>query len=1117
MKDDKKFKKRLMSVGSFVCLFAIAGAITYALVPTTSVKGGSTGGNGTTDSSDNGGSGNTDLTLNDQLIAKLSGGLGGMSVDIDADIRIPSKVEGKDNHIQIENGGGVISIKDTSFDTMSFDLSLPVSYNGYSRQLDLVKTADNLYISTANLDDDTTDDVDEAWDLKYRIATTEQTYSIDGEDVVFSAGDFGYFLETVINAVGGSKAMSSLTSSVSTSSLNFDTDALLASLNAMVSEEVSGGYEFYLDLALNDKISLPIGISTDSNVDLKGISFPHSKHGASAYELSNGISIDLDMACGTVSEVNIAAPDDAASYVNLFNTQGYITNLFKYIDAAKFEVDADLSISHDISETESEEMVLEANVATDLSDIKNPDMVVDLALTGLENEVEVGTHNIMVAYLPTLNSDNVADADAYLNINNILKLHSSRTTIDGVIGNIKDSMQNFSSDSQSAFDSMGSLFSGLSDSIDKVTNSSLISGVGDGVYSEIIPLIKSIDTIEGKLSITFDLSVLGLGGNVVASLSQESDSSSFGQIYFNDVSFYDFTLNGSVEITASTASSLGLPSDDSAESYHDLWRLDPMSKQIASFLDTQSLAFSVEGSYLDNSLTDANGNAGVGFTFDGTAALDLVDDCGTGEIQFTDRQKDYVQNHYVDIDVMGPEGENESDSVLSSDTIGVNNMLFDYSTSGPASQESRESSLLGRFSISSLNDVIDFVMELAGSTDSRITRFTSSITEATTTSLIGSLTSGEYFALMEYQIITDVSYTNNSTSFTLQGSALGLKNDIVITLNFLDDGSLSGLKVNTTINTSELNLALNLDQIGLSSDTYDYFGADSGNWKLWHNYELSEFIDFSSVRRLLQVAVGSATLGNGLDSANEDLATYHIKGSLDATLASADLDFYIALDGDKVSVRGTIVCKMSFLWTYTTTLYYETDVAEGSGNVYLYRKKEPLIGRTKYDSALVSSDDFIANMPAWLVNYMMGLSVDVSSSDDDSSDTSEALRMDKVLTPYDDKPCFSYSEDVSGNPSWYLGLDLEELAHMSFLNDAGISLSAKTVYDESGTKSWQTFTSVSVSTKLVFLGVSADLDLKNISDSNVYSECWSEVSSDFNSNYSSRKWATPTAVKPSDV
>ena len=1115
MKDDKKFKKRLMSIGSFICLFAIAGAITYALVPTTSTKGGSTGGD-TTSSSNGTNSGGDDLSAGDKFIAKLSeGGLGGLVIDeLSAEISIPNS-KGNANVISIDKASGSFAMDELSMESVFFDLDIPLTYNGKTRQLDLTKTADNMYISASN-----PDDLD-AWNVNYKISTEAWDYEDEnGEILTYSGGDLFYFLDVIYEAVAGCDAITSLLPKVSTSSssLNINTDLLLESLGAIETKETSSGYNYYVNLALKEDLVLPLGFSSDKDINFTGVSFPHDQYGSDAFSFSNGMSVDLDLVCTPSEDLSFSAPSNANSYVELINTKGYITNLFKYVDDGRFSVSADLGVSHEVSDSLTEKMGLVADISADINDITKPDMIGEVTLSSYENEEVVGSHYISAAYLPSQNSSGEADADAYLNINNILKLHTSQSVVDGVIGNITESMKNFTTETSDASSSLLSLFDGLSDAIDAVKNSKLVTGVGNGDYSEIIPLIDTITAEEGSLSIDFDLSVLGMSGTATATLKEESDTSSdFVTIDFNNVGFYTFTLDGSVGVSALSESET-LTVDSTG--YHDLWRLAPISEQVCDFMDEQSLAFSVEGSYLNNSLTDKNGNTGVGFTFDGTAALDLVNDCGTGEIQFTDRQEAYVQSHYVDIDVMGPEHEGESSSLLSTDTAKVNNMLFDYSTSGPASDSSRDSSLLGRFSISSLNDIIDLVMQLAGSTDARITRFTAPITEATTTSLIGSLTSGEYFSLMEYKIITNVEYSDDWTLFTLEGKALGLSDDIDIKLYFNDDGSLSGLNVVTDISSSTLNLTINIDQIDLGES---YFQTSS-NWKFGLTPDLSSFTDFSSMSRLLNYVKGSATLGNGLDASNPDLATYRLTGGVGLnfisffTIFECNVDFHIALDGDAVSVYGYVDSNYLGL-DCDTTIYFATDLDNGSGNIYMsrtYQYRKGLFSKgKKTDTVLVSANDFSSNMLDWIFNYILNMGI--SSLSGSGSDSSDPIKVDKVFDV--DGGCFNYSEDENKNPNWDMTISLAELAHMSILGSAGISISGSTVLSQDGQKSWQTLSSMSLTTSFsgivsLFADVTFKLQLANVAGG-VYTECWSDVASAFSGTYTdSLRNSTPTYSAP---
>ena len=121
---------------------------------------------------------------------------GGLSLDIDQLLlKIPGKIEGKDNNVLIENGSINLRIDEPSIHGINASIDLPLDYNGLKREANLTLKDENLFFSLSWPNDG---------GIKFKTSVTAYDESEEDEltrgIVYYEYGSLDYFVYSVLES-----------------------------------------------------------------------------------------------------------------------------------------------------------------------------------------------------------------------------------------------------------------------------------------------------------------------------------------------------------------------------------------------------------------------------------------------------------------------------------------------------------------------------------------------------------------------------------------------------------------------------------------------------------------------------------------------------------------------------------------------------------------------------------------------------------------------------------------------------------------------------------------------------------------------------------------------------
>lgn len=409
---------------------------------------------------------------------------------------------------------------------------------------------------------------------------------------------------------------------------------------------------------------------------------------------------------------------------------------------------------------------------------------------------------------------------------------------------------------------------------DFVTSSELVTAIKDGMYDGILDVIKSIKNTASTIEIELSLKTLNFGNQSIIKLILDASSSAIESgskvLYLGAENIELGNLVLDLELSTDAFSSTELDKTISMkDKFDDLHFVTDIFDQVTHILDVQKAYVDLEGKILDD--------AGLGFTFDGWAQFDYREKYGYGNATFYEYKKDptsYCAEHSVDIDVNGKAASDDD-----------KNMLFEY----------REK-LKGKFTIQTLNDIIDLVKELIAANDPRFTKFLEPIKEMLLVGVIGEAINNEdYVAIAKPTVIKKIAQSNDGMTLNIiiGKEALLLDSDIALAVNFAKD--FEGKK---SINSLEISgIKLGEKNIYLKVKLGDFKENLSSPV---NKSNMAAFYDFSDIAVLLKFGINSTQLN-----------VYHLTAPLSVGISGFDalkinLNFYIVVDGVSTKVYGRI-------------------------------------------------------------------------------------------------------------------------------------------------------------------------------------------------------------------
>jgi hypothetical protein len=1083
----KKVKKILTYVGTFLGVFAVSAVTAYFAMPT-NVRGVGNTGNGanSTNNSSIDDGGNDDAPTDaEQFIARLaSKATQGLTGTIDAYFTIPQ--EGKSNNITIEVNNATLKFAMPSLSNIRIDLSAAVSYNDRARQLDLTYADNEAYFSLSFPDSlvSETNPRGGDWDLKYCLdLSTESSVDENGNQQNTQFKDLVTIGQYIVEMVGDAFDFTSISSSLSSMTSSLDTSALLTAFGAMESvKQEDNSINYYMNLPFGD-FNMPIMMSSDSDYNLTEILLPgyNGTPSSSTVDLANGMSFYADIKCAYGS-VEIGTPAyNVSSYHPLVNSLDLVGSLYNLVAKPKFGISlVDASLTHvvdsDKNVNETTDLSLNANV--DLLDMSKP-------LIGASMSMKAGetTQTLAVDY---------TDSTTFVNLSNVVKAKMSQATFDALLGSIKNTSFG-GSDASKTEDSINKILDlmtsvkltntikAIMNGVTSVKGCTLLNGMNDGKYEAAFDFITSITSTDNKIVIVLNLSPLSIDGTITLTLDATSGAGNLLSLELSDIALASFTFSGTLQVNDYVA-----PEAVVSDNYQALTHLPTVYDQFASIMSDKKGAFSLSGNVMDS------GSTTKGFTFSGSAELDVdpkstTYKSGTGDILITNLSGLDDSNNQI-----------SQDYKVAIDVAGVDQMFFTYNSGAFVKDSNGKDTttpkyLKGRFTINTLNDIISLVESLISSKDARFSKYSSTFTSLLSGTIVGDLVDNKLSSLVENNILVSTSFESNSSTFVIAKGLMGTTSDVTIKINYDVSGKLASLAVNLT--TGGKDIALN---VGVKATT--------GKLQRIADHTLSNYMDFSQISVLLEYLKNDALLGT---SETNSVSTYHLVADASATLGvlnidAVKIDMYLYLDGATFKMYGSVTLPMitsvdcngkgnHLGGTRTTTFAYETNEDDPDGTVYIKRYDDnfwwihdPINSASDYTMyRKVDGKEFMNNIKGWLLGFMLGIEDSIFDSSSSSS-TSSPIYVENGLN--------SFTYTAGTTPTWNLSLDLGALTNVSALKDMDLTLKGNST---SKVLNKLDFTLGIV--ELVKITLTMNVSLDNVSDSGVYTECWSAKDSTFTS------------------
>lgn len=1012
------------------------------------------------------------------------------------------KVDAK-NVLDFQGGSLSLSLEELSLHGLSVGLNAPVNYNGSGeRQIDAILVNDELY-----LDLSCPKEAQDPYEVRYKVSTASYTYeengnshdSLTGGIYQYEFGRLDWILDDVLQILSGYGI--NVTPKTDKEKVTFDWGKISSSLDSI--KETSGGSRYFIwNLPLGEK-TYRIGLQADDSYALAGVDFPAKGSPDGSNALPNGMSLNLS-ADFLQNGVSILPPENASSYLSLDNSIDLWERLATYGGKQSFS----LSSFHVEDGVKKEGLVLthKEEEIPDTDEALGHPAIDEKAVFGLEAKADLkgGKINDLSAVatfqgeaqskiLEAHFLDGNPDQQICLNVNNIIKAKTSKTTSDALFSAFANILgdESFSNKYLSA---LLNAANSISKAIDSIKESALGKNFSEGHYEDLLDTISKLEAQDNSLLVTLDMSKAGGSGTLDVLLSGTS-------LYLAEIRFTGFTL-GYFGIEGTLVLGDYVPGADfDPNEYETMDHLPGIADQLEGLFQTHSAEVSFQGYILNKGTTAISADARFGaiggkeiiteegFTFEGNFSFNLKEKAGSGKAVFLDRKKDYLNEHAISAQV---DGDEESDG----------NMVFGYSSKNSNHNngvdgykdldygnitEPKVGDMYGRFSVSSLNDLLTCVATLLNSSDPRFTKFTDA-GDALATTLVAKIAQGQFAPLFTDKILVSAERSGDALTAVISKSVLGSKEDVTLKIVF-GEGGISSMQITLPMESQEifLSLGLKVPSFPLSKESLLLPELEA---------QKAKATDFSSLPTLIDYLLGSATLG---EDENKQ-STYYLSGSVNMkvlSIVNLDISFslVVSLTGAEVKMLGTfsfpIVMGINTSvngGTRYTEFYYHTSGNDSDGIIFMHRVHAYSLGSPSEDYAKVKSSDFAANILNWVCGYALGLNESIMNTitgSSSSSDVGSSLHGEELIKKY------AFTQKANG-ASWDMSLDLSSLT--SVLSDEiAISFEGKEVNTPNGKE--RTIASISGSAGLLsVIKLTFNASLNNVS-TGTYVPVWIENSS----------------------
>ena len=669
-------------------------------------------------------------------------------------------------------------------------------------------------------------------------------------------------------------------------------------------------------------------------------------------------------------------------------TQTATVNQIKdIIESKKAGIGYNISVYKNVENADNE---LVFNIAGD----------VDLDLSNLEQ-----LENVKVNFSGNMTNTNVGkeldsnvaiklyEGTVYFDYNDQLKFAYSIDDIKDLVTIIKDKLSNNSTtDISNVLDS-------ILPSNEDTTSSPIVNIIKEGNYLSLINYYKNAyRSNNGTLTIVLDGALIG-NDNVDISISLTSGHNGISNISINGVYALGYTLECSFDIEDYTDFSM---SEEEKNGYTNLRYINNMFDQIYELVHEKEFKVTLNG----------NVNLGKGdLAINGVAyaALGEDNDIGIANLTITD-SKNKTHNIKLDVD-RKKTGEN---------ALANSQVAFIYNNN-----------LKGYLNLQSLTDTFDLIKQLASDGNPLFDKIKGLLSRDSTQSTLSKVMNGEPEAILYDNTLDSITHGTNSDGshyydIQLNGNLFKKDTDLEVSpihilINMDNTNKFTGITLRGSIN-------------GYSLDITAGIAKETSNPSTWDRINVTnKFFDFSNVKILADYLFNTATK-----------KSFRIEGTVDVSLLSA---FDIIVDIN-ISEEGETVAKVQFKdipyfigltsISRNSTIYVVEKKVNGemTRDIFIETTHKDHIWSSKTtDRVKLTTEEFTNNMVYYLVNYTLGLTVDVSSA---SSTGDKNIDFSSVLKSY------AYSTK-SNIPTWDIVLDVGELASTSALNDATIKIEGSNI------------------------------------------------------------------------
>lgn len=868
--------------------------------------------------------------------------------------------------------GAVLNLYMNGYPDYNLSFNGTVKYNGLSVDLGLAYADANVYLKAVYAPS-----AGKGFDLRYRTKADTKNdilsyiYDLFGEEGIPTPDLSGLSTSQMSSKMGG-----------------------------MSSEKTNEGYTY--TIALDAEKTNNIYLYSDASYNLKSVKADNVSIG----NATMSFLVNLNVNATFVSE-SAFIPADKASYLDAASSLGLVKKVVSLVQKKQFGLNLNLTMDHTVTEEGSEKTyrvgAIDGNANLDADKVN---FAASLAVSApnektlLANEAgaEKTVQNLSANYVQS-GSGETKDAVVYASYNDALKVKATQSVFENLIKKVKADFP--AKDSANA-----------STTFNFITSSTVMTAIANGQYEKVAGLLDKITFTDNKVLLSVNLKDLGLGeaSNVTVTLDGTDSSASLASIQLSGIVMSDYVMNGTIALADYVTPSL-VEAD-----YQTLDRLPNIYDQFYDLSQNTQASAEISGSVVDYDSTTEKGKAKTGFTFTGNTTFDANQDTskdasaksGTGNIAIVDYAKtpDDPQTHKVGIDVRG-----------------TDKMLFRYTTSATAYKDY----LNGKFTIDTLNDIIDLVKRLTQTNDRRYTKFLDSFKETSATTVVGQLANKDFEALLRKKVLTKLNVEDGEIRAVLAKSLLGSTSDLDITLGLDAAGKIASLTLSDfAIEGKFINVTLTLgsyDSAKLKSLPDE--GTGSGQ---------ISYMDFSQIEVLM--AFGLKT---------SELSYFHIQGTASIALWSLNLsdipvDFHISVDGETVKVYGTISdIPLELLFLGVKGAFGKRKVTFVYEPGYVY-----LSGNDDYNWPYSDTTDFHKVKDTYfmdhLAEYLLKDMLQLRDTWYDKIDSTQSDSTGKQVAYEDVLSSFSYANSTGIAPVWDLVLNLGALTNSDQLKNLTVTI-----------------------------------------------------------------------------